>query len=190
MAWQRKLLRVDLTAGTCVSRAAQHGVGAEVHRSARPGDQVPVRRNRPQGRCAVAGNKLIMATGPLTGTMAATGGRYSVITKSPLTGAIACSNSGGFIGAEMKAAGWDMIIFEGKSPKPVYLLLENDQAQLLSAEGCGASRCGRPTTSSTPLTRTRCCAWPASGAPPRKAACTPASSTTSIAPPAAPASAR
>ena len=50
------------------------------------------------------GNKLIMATGPLTGTMASTGGRYSVIRKSPLTGAVACSNSGGFIGAELKQA--------------------------------------------------------------------------------------
>ena len=43
-------------------------------------------------------NKLIFATGPLTGTMASTGGRYSVITKGPLTGAIACSNSGGYLG--------------------------------------------------------------------------------------------
>jgi aldehyde:ferredoxin oxidoreductase len=80
------------------------------------------------------GNKLIMTTGPLTGTMASTGGRYSVVTKSPLTGAIACSNSGGFIGAEMKMAGWDMVIFEGKSPQPVYLYVENDHAELLPAD--------------------------------------------------------
>jgi aldehyde:ferredoxin oxidoreductase len=69
-------------------------------------------------------NKLIMATGPLTGTMASTGGRYSVITKSPLTGAMACSNSGGFIGAELKNAGWDMIIFEGKSPSRCTCILK------------------------------------------------------------------
>ena len=67
------------------------------------------------------GNKLIIATGPLTGTNASTAGRWSVICKSPLTGGIACSNSGGFFGGELKIAGWDMIIFEGKSPKPVYL---------------------------------------------------------------------
>lgn len=79
-------------------------------------------------------NKMIMATGPLTGTMASTGGRYSVICKSPLTGAIACSNSGGFFGAEMKFAGYDMIIFEGKSDKPVYLLIQDDKAELRSAE--------------------------------------------------------
>jgi len=78
-------------------------------------------------------NKLIMATGPLTGTMASTGGRYSVITKGALTGAIACSNSGGYFGAEMKFAGWDMVIFEGKSPKPVYLSIEDDKAELRDA---------------------------------------------------------
>ena len=68
-----------------------------------------------------ADNKIIWATGPLTGTMATTGGRYTVVTKGPLTGAIACSNSGGYWGAELKMAGWDMVIFEGKSAKPVYL---------------------------------------------------------------------
>jgi aldehyde:ferredoxin oxidoreductase len=78
-------------------------------------------------------NKMIMATGPLTGTMASTGGRYSVITKGALTGAIACSNSGGYFGAEMKFAGWDMVIFEGKSPKPVYLAIEDDKAELRDA---------------------------------------------------------
>jgi len=52
-----------------------------------------------------------------------------VITKGALTGAIACSNSGGYWGAELKFAGWDMIIFEGKSPKPVYLCIEDDKAQ-------------------------------------------------------------
>ncbi len=78
-------------------------------------------------------NKLIFATGPLTGTMASTGGRYSVITKGPLTGAIACSNSGGYLGAELKLAGWDMVIFEGKSAEPVYLYIVNESAELLSA---------------------------------------------------------
>ena len=78
-------------------------------------------------------NKLIMATGPLTGTSASTGGRYSVITKGALTGAIACSNSGGYFGAELKFAGWDMVIFEGRSPKPVYLSIEDDKAELRDA---------------------------------------------------------
>jgi aldehyde:ferredoxin oxidoreductase len=79
-------------------------------------------------------NKMIMATGPLTGTCASTAGRYSVITKGALTGAIACSNSGGFFGNEMKNAGYDMIIFEGKAKKPVYLLVQDGEAELLDAK--------------------------------------------------------
>ncbi|MGR9109020.1 MAG: aldehyde ferredoxin oxidoreductase N-terminal domain-containing protein, partial [Gammaproteobacteria bacterium] len=55
------------------------------------------------------------------------------MTTSPLTNCIACSNSGGFIGAEMKMAGWDMVIFEGKAPRPVYLYIENEHAELIDA---------------------------------------------------------
>ena len=65
--------------------------------------------------------------------MASTGGRYTVVTKGPLTGAIACSNSGGYWGAELKMAGWDMVIFEGASPKPVYLSIQDDQVELKDA---------------------------------------------------------
>jgi aldehyde:ferredoxin oxidoreductase len=84
-------------------------------------------------------NKLIFATGPLTGTPAATGGRYSVITKGPLTNAIACSNSGGYWGAELKFAGWDMIIFEGKAAKPVYVTIMDDKAEIHDASGLWGS---------------------------------------------------
>lgn len=78
-------------------------------------------------------NKLIFATGPLTGSKAPTGGRYMVVTKSPLSGTIASSNSGGFFGAELKHAGFDMIIFEGKSAKPCYLYINNDAVELKCA---------------------------------------------------------
>ena len=78
-------------------------------------------------------NKLILATGPLTGTNAPTGGRYMVVTKSPLTGAIACSNSGGYVGAEMKYAGYDLVIVEGKASHPVYLWVHNDRVEIRDA---------------------------------------------------------
>ena len=79
-------------------------------------------------------NVLIFATGPLTGTSASTSGRYAVITKGPLTGAIACSNSGGKFGAELKYAGFDLLLVEGRSEKPVYLLIEGDEISLASAD--------------------------------------------------------
>ena len=72
-------------------------------------------------------NKVIIATGPLTGTPTPAGGRYMVVTKSPLTGTIASSNSGGFWGSELKFAGYDLLILEGKSPKPVNIFIEDDK---------------------------------------------------------------
>jgi aldehyde:ferredoxin oxidoreductase len=79
-------------------------------------------------------NKLIFATGPLTGTGAIAGSRYMVVTKSPLTGFIACSNSGGYFGPELKYAGYDMIIFEGRAESPVYLYINDDTVELRPAD--------------------------------------------------------
>ena len=78
-------------------------------------------------------NKIIYSTGPLTGTAAPTGGRYMVITKSPLTGYIAMANSGGFFGAELKFAGWDYLIVEGKSENPVYISIKDDDIEIKDA---------------------------------------------------------
>ncbi|MGB5453381.1 MAG: aldehyde ferredoxin oxidoreductase family protein [Sedimenticolaceae bacterium] len=133
MAWTRKILRVDLSKGTCTPEPLNMAWANEY--LGQRGLATKYLSEEIDPKCDPLGpeNKLIMATGPLTGTMASTGGRYSVITKSPLTGVVACSNSGGFIGAEMKNAGWDMVIFEGRSPEPVYLYVENDRAELRSA---------------------------------------------------------
>jgi len=78
-------------------------------------------------------NKLIFVTGPLTGTNTPTGGRYMVVTKSPLSGTVACSNSGGYWGAELKFAGYDMIIFEGKADSPVYINIVDDKVEICDA---------------------------------------------------------
>ncbi len=133
MGWTRKILRVDLTKGTCQSEPldmerAQQYLGQRGLATKYFVDEVD-----PKVDPLSAANKLIMATGPLTGTPASTGGRYSVITKGALTGAIACSNSGGYFGAELKFAGWDMVIFEGRSAQPVYLAIEDERAELRDA---------------------------------------------------------
>ncbi|RLA36373.1 MAG: aldehyde ferredoxin oxidoreductase [Gammaproteobacteria bacterium] len=134
MAWQKKILRVNLTEGTCTPEPLNMEWAAEYLGQRGLATKYYVEECDPQVDPLSPASKLIMATGPLTGTDASTGGRYSVITKGPLTGAIACSNSGGYFGAEMKFAGWDMIIFEGKADSPVYLFIENDEAELLSAD--------------------------------------------------------
>ncbi len=133
MSWSGKILRVNLTKGTCQSESLNMAWAKEYLGSRGLASKYLVEEIDPKVDPLSPDNKIIWATGPLTGTMASTGGRYTVVTKGPLTGAIACSNSGGYWGAELKMAGWDMIIFEGKSPKPVYLFIQDDNAQLLDA---------------------------------------------------------
>jgi aldehyde:ferredoxin oxidoreductase len=151
MGWQRKLLRVDLTAGTCKSEPLNLDWAKAYLGQRGLATKYLVEEIDPTVDPLSPGNKLIFATGPLTGTMASTGGRYSVITKGPLTGAIACSNSGGYWGAELKMAGWDMIILEGRSPKPIYLHIVNDDARLEDA----ADIWGKTTWETEPALRNK-----------------------------------
>src|SRR3974377_2281924 len=133
MAWTRQILRVDLTGGICKAEPLNMTWALDYLGQRGLATKYFVDEVDPNTDALSPENKLIYATGPLTGTMASTGGRYSVITKGALTGVIACSNSGGHWGAELKMAGWDMIILEGRSPRPVYLRIGNEQAQLLDA---------------------------------------------------------
>ena len=133
--WRGKVLRVDLGSGKAreepldpqVARDYVGGRGLGMYYLLREVDAL----------CDPLGdeNPLIMAVSPLTGTRAPTGARYMVVTKSPLTGAVTCSNSGGHFPAEMKRAGLDMIIIEGKAREPVYLWIDG---------GRGGARSGAP----------------------------------------------
>lgn len=79
-------------------------------------------------------NKLIFMTGPMTGTYATCAGRFNIVAKAPLTGTIGAANSGGHFGPELKFAGYDGIIFEGKSDTPVYLHINDDKIELKKAD--------------------------------------------------------
>ncbi|NML14737.1 aldehyde ferredoxin oxidoreductase family protein [Azohydromonas caseinilytica] len=133
MSWAGKILRVNLTDGTVKSEPLNMEWARDYLGSRGLATKYFVEEVDAKVDPLSAGNKIIWATGPLTGTMASTGGRYTVVTKGPLTGTIACSNSGGYWGSELKFAGWDMVIFEGASSKPVYLYIENDLAELRDA---------------------------------------------------------
>ncbi len=133
MGWTKKILRVDLSNGSIKTEPLNMEWARDYLGQRGLATKYFVEEVDPKVDPLSPENKLIMTTGPLTGTAASTGGRYSVVTKGALTGAIACSNSGGYFGAELKFAGWDMIIFEGKSPKPVYLSIEDDKVELRDA---------------------------------------------------------
>lgn len=78
-------------------------------------------------------NTLGLLAGPLTGTMAIGGTRYTAVGKSPLTGGWGDANSGGHFGPKLKFSGYDGVFFTGISEKPVYLLLDNGKAELKDA---------------------------------------------------------
>ena len=80
-------------------------------------------------------NTLVIMTGPMAGTLAPTGSRTCVVSKSPQTGTIFESNVGGSFGPELKYAGYDGIIITGRAEKPVYLKIEDGEGGLEDASG-------------------------------------------------------
>jgi len=94
-------------------------------------------------------NVLVVGTGPLTGSMFSPSGRFMFAAKGPLTGVWAESHSGGFFGPELKYAGFDFVIFNGRSEKPVYLFIQDGRAELLDASDLW----GRETNVATDMIR-------------------------------------
>jgi len=80
-------------------------------------------------------NPLVLAVGPVSGTMFPTGGNgHAFISKSPATNGVGEAVSHGTFGAEIKRAGYDAVILTGKAERPVYLWIDDDSVQLLDAE--------------------------------------------------------
>jgi len=83
-------------------------------------------------------NRLVLATGPMGGTLAPSSGRLMVVGKSPQTGpmeSFARSGVGGHFAPELKWAGYDAIIIQGRASKPVYLWITDQKAEILDAAG-------------------------------------------------------
>ncbi len=131
--WVGQLLRVNLSDGS-IHKEALDPVEAKNYIGARGlGTRLWMKEVDPKVDPLSDKNSLIFITGPLTGTLATSGGRYEVVCKAPLTGTMAASNSGGYWGPELKYAGYDAIIFEGKAKEPVYLWINDDEVELRNA---------------------------------------------------------
>lgn len=131
--YQGKILRIDLSKGVANVEDLDLELAKKFVGGRGLGTKLFVDEVSPSIEPFSPENKILFATGPLTGTPTPTGGRYMVVTKSPLTGTIASSNSGGYWGAELKFAGYDVIIVEGKSEKPVYVMIEDDTVEIRDA---------------------------------------------------------
>lgn len=131
--WRGKVLRVDLTTAEITEENLDPVVAKDYIGGRGLGIYYLTKEVDPACDPLSEDNLLIMATGPLTGSRAQTGSRYMVMTKSPLSGAITCSNSGGHFPTELKRAGYDAVIFTGKAASPVYLWVENGRTELRDA---------------------------------------------------------
>ena len=133
--WTGKILRVDLTSRK-ISEASTfdyvpmflggRGLGAKIC-----WDEVP-----PEVGAFDPENRLIFATGPLQGTLAPTSGRFMVLGKAPQTGpteSFCRSGVGGHWAPELKWAGYDALIVQGRASKPVYLWITDRKAEILDA---------------------------------------------------------
>lgn len=131
--WAGTILRVNLTDGEIVKQPfpeewKEMYLGGRTLNSKILFDEVP-----PHADPLGPENRLIIGTGPLTGLLGPGTGRFTVTAKSPLTGIHGDANCGGDFGAEVKYAGYDHIVISGKSPKPVYLWIDDGNIEIRDA---------------------------------------------------------
>lgn len=131
--WMGKILRVDLGSGKISTERLDPKTARDYLGARGLGTKIMWDEVDPKVDPLSPENKLIFAPGPFSGTFAPSSGRYDVVTKGPLTGTIAASNSGGSFGAEMKFAGWDAVILEGRAAKPTWLSIVDDVVELHDA---------------------------------------------------------
>lgn len=128
-----KLLRVNLTKNTIttedipektlINYIGGRGLGSKLLYDETPKGTDPLGED----------NKLYFITGALNGINAPTASRYTVVTKAPLSGTITSSSSGGHFGHNLKSSGFDVVAIEGKSAKPVYISINNNNAEIKDA---------------------------------------------------------
>lgn len=161
--WVGKIVKIDLGCG----RKETVDVGDEMRRRYLGGRGLGVKLYSDLFPSLVEpladDNALIFMTGPLTGTMM-TSGRYQVVSRSPLTGTIFDSSSGGVFGAALKTAGVDGLIIRGRAAAPVYLLVQDGDVEIRDATafwGLDTQRTQEGIQAETPPRASVACIGPA-----------------------------
>lgn len=128
-----RVLRINLTSGEIRKESLPPEITTKFIGGRGLGTYLLQREVSPTAEPLSPENKVYVAAGPLTGTSAPAGSRYMVVTKAPLNGGVASSNSGGFWGPELRAAGYDVLVIEGKAARPTYISIADDRVELRDA---------------------------------------------------------
>ena len=130
-----RILRVNLSTGKVETEPLKEKIAKQYIGGIGLGFRLLMDNSKPGTDPFSPDNPLIFVTGPLSGTMGPTAGNgYAVVSKSPATGGVAESKAHGFFGPELKRAGYDAVIFTGKSEKLVYAWIDDDSVHLLDAQ--------------------------------------------------------
>lgn len=135
-----KILRVNLTERTYDEEDTPEQLARDFIGGAGFGVKILFDEVSPAVDPLGAANKLIFTAGPFTGTAVPCASRMAVTAKSPLTGAVGMALSGGYFPAELKFAGYDALIIEGKADPPVYLFINNGKVSFRSAKKIWGTR--------------------------------------------------
>ncbi|MBN1827826.1 MAG: hypothetical protein JW884_01605 [Deltaproteobacteria bacterium] len=136
-----KILRVDLTTGTIREEPLESGMAEKYLGGTGFGAEFLYREVPPGVEWDDPENRIIMASGPMGGATVAGAGAFSLVTKGPMTNLAVTTQANGFWGAFIKFAGYDAVIIQGRSPRWVYLHIEEGKVQLRDA----SSMIGRDT---------------------------------------------
>jgi aldehyde:ferredoxin oxidoreductase len=128
-----KMLWVDLSENRLQDETLDEGLCRRFVGGYGLGARILYDRQEPKGDPLGAGSTLGILTGPLTGTAAIGGSRYTLVGKSPLTNGWGDANSGGYFGPYLKFAGYDAVFVTGKAPGPVYLFIHEGRPELRDA---------------------------------------------------------
>jgi len=131
--WFGKLLRINLTDRTSRVEEIDPALLYKFVGGAALGAKILYDEVSPGSDPLGSENRLIFTVGPLTGTEAPCASRLNVATKSPLNNALGNALSGGYFPVEMKWAGFDGIVVEGKASEPVYVLIKDDAVEIRKA---------------------------------------------------------
>jgi len=136
-----KLLFVDLTKGTLEEKTLSEEMAKDFVGGYGIGARILYDMMKPGVDPLSPDNILGFISGPLNGSGAFFGGRYTVVCKSPVTGEWNDANSGGFFGPELKRAGYDGVFVSGAATKPVYLFIKDGKAEMRDAKAIWGKDC-------------------------------------------------
>lgn len=134
MSYQWEVLRVNLSTGGVAKEPLNKGWAEKYFGGRGLGAKYLYEELKGGIEPLSPANKLLLATGPFTGTIVPCSGKLAIITKSPATGTILDCSIGGHFAAQLKFAGYDMLIIEGQAESPVYLVIDDEKVEICNAK--------------------------------------------------------